>query len=376
VRTADFDFPLPADLIAQHPLAARDESRLFVLHRRSGEFEHRSFCDLLEYVSPGDLFVFNDSKVIPARLRAVNDATGGAFEILLLEETGQNEWWAMMRPAKRAHAGTSLRIVNRRGDPSGATATVIDTNGQGWRKLNFAVPDLGEQPGDVASLLDAVGEVPLPPYIKRDRVKSAAPSSEPTDAERHEDLARYQTVYAREAGSVAAPTAGLHFTNELLSDLRALGARLCCVTLHVGPGTFAQVKADTLEKHVMHEERFSVTEETAEMINAAKRAGRRIIAVGTTSVRVLESLAREHGGNIVPGAGRTDIFIYPPCSFRIVDALITNFHLPQSTLLMLVSAFAAPGEIGGREKILAAYAEAVRMRYRFFSYGDAMFITE
>ncbi len=355
--TADFDFPLPDELIAQHPAPARDQSRLLVLHRDAQAIGHQSFRDLPGLLRAGDLLVLNDSKVIPARLRAANPLTGGGFEILLIEENSVNDWWAMMRPAKRARPGTELLIVNSSSESTSVTATVIETNAEGHRRLRFNCAD------DIAGQLDTLGELPLPPYIRRD-ARQLPP----------EDRERYQTVYAREHGSVAAPTAGLHFTEQLLDETRARGVETCHITLHVGPGTFAPVKAGRIEEHLMHHERFHVSPRAAALINAAKREQRRVIAVGTTSVRVLETLARDHHGEIIGGTGRTNIFIHPPAPFRIVDALVTNFHLPCSTLLMLVSAFAAPGESRGRELILRAYAEAVARRYRFFSYGDAMLI--
>ena len=359
MRTAEFHFDLPPELIAQFPTAQRDESRLLVLHRTSGQLEHKKFRDVLDYFRTGDVLVLNNSRVIPARLRGSNAKTGGAFEILLLEENGTNDWWAMMKPGKRAKIGTEISLTEK------ISATVTATNDEGHRRLQFSgTPDIL---GD----LDTLGELPLPPYIERDP-KNLPPS----------DKARYQTVFAQPAGSVAAPTAGLHFTENLLSELRARGVAIHFVTLHVGLGTFAPVKAETLAEHVMHEERFEVSESVAKAVNTAKSEGRRVIAVGTTSVRVLESAARSDGTpasgparfKITPGLGRTKIFIHPPCDFKIVNALLTNFHLPCSTLLMLVSAFASPGELSGREKILAAYAEAVRERYRFFSYGDAMLL--
>jgi S-adenosylmethionine:tRNA ribosyltransferase-isomerase len=357
VFTADFNFVLPENLIAQHPAPQRDASRLLVLRRNNGETEHRQFLNLLDSLRSGDVLVLNDSRVIPARLRAINPTTGGKFEILLLEENSRNDWWAMMRPAKRALLGSELALGDLQGARSEISATVIGANVEGHRRLKFS------SECDIAELLDKLGEIPLPPYIKR----GAGNLSE-------EDRLRYQTVYAGEQGSVAAPTAGLHFTPELLNEIRARGIHICFVTLHVGLGTFAPVKAERIEDHVMHHERFHVSSKVAEEINQAKAEQRRVIAVGTTSVRVLESIAREHNGRVVAGSARTNIFIYPPFRFRIVDALLTNFHLPRSTLLMLVSAFAAPDETSGRERILAAYAEAVRQRYRFFSYGDAMLI--
>lgn len=351
----DFDFNLPDELIAQTPAALRDASRLLVLHRDSNQLEHKNFRDLLDYLLAGDVLVLNNSRVIPARLRATNPKTSGAFEILLLEENSSNDWWAMMRPAKRARVGTELALIDLRGERSAISMTVIETNEEGHRRLKFS----GAK--NISEVLDQFGEVPLPPYIKRDERND-------------EDRERYQTVYARDKGSVAAPTAGLHFTENFLERIRARGVDVCYVTLHVGLGTFAPVKAERVEEHVMHYERFHVTRDVAEKINAAKKEKRRAVAVGTTTVRVLETLAQMHDGEIVSGSGRTSIFIHPPFRFRIVDALVTNFHLPRSTLLMLVSAFAVPGETRGREMILAAYAEAVRQRYRFFSYGDAMLI--
>jgi S-adenosylmethionine:tRNA ribosyltransferase-isomerase len=357
VRTADFDFPLPPELIAQHPAPFRDQSRLLVLERASGLISHRSFRDIVTRLRADDLLVLNNSKVIPARLHARNPMTGGAFEILLLSENSPNDWWAMMRPAKRARVGAELTLLDARGNPCDATASVLETNAEGHRRLRF------HGVGNIADQLERIGELPLPPYIRRDATSLSA-----------EDRERYQTVYASQRGSVAAPTAGLHFTNELLADLRTRGVQTCHVTLHVGLGTFAPVKAQRVEEHKMHHERFEVGESAAHMINSAKRERRRVVAIGTTSVRVLESIARENDGEIKAGTGQTNIFIHPPCHFHVVDALITNFHLPCSTLLMLVSAFAAPGETRGREMILDAYRDAVAQRYRFFSYGDAMLI--
>ncbi len=364
MRAVDFDFQLPEELIAQHPAPARDASRLLVLHRPTPRLEHKTFRDLLNYLQSGDVLVLNNSRVIPARLRAMNPKSGGTFEILLLEENSRNDWWAMMRPAKRAPVGCEISLVNLVGERSDIYATVMATNAEGHRRLLFQrTSRVALTNFNLSEVLDQFGEAPLPPYIKRDK----EPLSD-------EDQARYQTVYARDQGSVAAPTAGLHFTEALLNKIRASGVEICHVTLHVGAGTFAPMKTERVEEHVMHHERFHVASEVAEKINAAKSERRRVIAVGTTSVRVLESVAREHDGKIVAGAGRTNIFIYPPCEFHIVQALVTNFHLPRSTLLMLVSAFTAPGETRGREMILAAYAEAVREHYRFFSYGDAMLI--
>jgi S-adenosylmethionine:tRNA ribosyltransferase-isomerase len=375
MRTADFDFPLPPELIAQFPAPQRDHSRLLVVHRRTGKLEHQQFANLKKYLHPGDVLVLNNSRVIKARLRGTNAQTGGAFEILLLEENARNDWWAMMKPGKRAKIGTRIELTPHapRLTPP-IIATVTATNAEGHRRLEFSGTE------NILAELDTLGELPLPPYIERD------PQNLPAS-----DAERYQTVFAQPAGSVAAPTAGLHFTEQLLAEIRALGAEIHFVTLHVGLGTFAPVKADEITHHVMHEERYEVSEATAAAVNAAKREGRRVIAIGTTSVRVLESaLGVPPSGGSVPksseppeggtpnqirsGAGRTKIFIYPPRDFKIVDALLTNFHLPCSTLLMLVSAFASPGELRGREMILSAYAAAVRERYRFFSYGDAMLL--
>jgi S-adenosylmethionine:tRNA ribosyltransferase-isomerase len=352
MRTADFDFSLPHELIAQHPAVARDQSRLLVLHRESGQIEHLQFPNVLDCLRAGDVLVLNNSRVISARLRGTNAKTGGAFEMLLLEENSTNDWWAMMKPGKRARVGTQIVVSEK------IIASVIATNDEGHRRLEFSGTE------NIFLELDNLGEVPLPPYI--------SPRTNPGDIA--EDKTRYQTVFANPAGSVAAPTAGLHFTEKLLDEIRARDVTVHFVTLHVGLGTFAPVKADSLDAHVMHEERFEVSDATARAINDAKHEGRRIIAVGTTSVRVLESVAAQSDGKMVAGHGRTKIFIYPPRTFRIVDALLTNFHLPCSTLLMLVSAFASPGEIRGREIILSAYGEAIRERYRFFSYGDAMLI--
>lgn len=355
MRTADFDFELPPELIAQQPAAKRDQSRLLVVHKESGLLEHRQFPDLLGYIRPGDVLVFNNSRVIPARLRGFNAKSGGAFELLLLEENSTNDWWALLKPGKRARIGTQIEIHDPYSAIRNIIATVTDTNAEGHRRLTFSGTP------DVMLELEHVGEIPLPPYIVREQQQPS-------------DLERYQTVYAQPAGSVAAPTAGLHFTEEVLGKIRNLGAEICFVTLHVGVGTFAPVKAARLDDHVMHEERYEISDATAKMINTAKQEGRRVIAIGTTSVRVLETSASRHAGEVVAGSGRTRIFIHPPHDFKITDALLTNFHLPCSTLLMLVSAFAAPGKTQGREIVLSAYAKAVQERYRFFSYGDAMFI--
>lgn len=357
MRTADFDFPLPQELIAQHPAPQRDQSRLLVFHRPDGALTHGRFSELPNHLAAGDVLVLNDTRVIPARLHGTNARTGGAFEVLLLEENAPNDWWALVRPGKRAKVGAKIVLRRLDGQPSSIQAEVLD-KGDGLRhRLRFAGTS------DLVRALDDLGEMPLPPYIER-----PAPNQTP------EDKDRYQTVFATSAGSAAAPTAGLHFTTELLEKIRSKGVKVCFVTLHVGLGTFAPVRVQNLAEHVMHEEWFSLGEATASAIQTAKKAGRRVVAVGTTTVRVLESVAAQHDGEILTAQGRTRIFIHPPYRFRVVDALVTNFHLPCSTLLMLVSAFAAPGETRGRETILNAYAEAVRERYRFFSYGDAMLI--
>lgn len=365
VRTADFDYDLPPELIAQAPAPRRDQSRLLVLDRRAGQLAHRQFRDLPEYLRHGDALVLNDSRVLPARLHGRNARTGGQFEVLLVEENAANDWWTMVRPGKRARTGTEIVLHDLQGRPSHLRAIVVEVNTEGHRRLRFSgIPD-------IAGALDALGEVPLPPYITR-------PDAGQTAADRE----RYQTVFARPHGSVAAPTAGLHFTEALLGELRSRGVRVCFVTLHVGLGTFAPVKAETLAAHIMHEERYVLSEETAAIINETRESGRRVFAVGTTSLRVLESAATQSAQGrpespaftVAAGFGKTRLFIYPPFNFRIADALLTNFHLPRSTLLMLVSAFAAPGETDGRALVLSAYQAAIQARHRFFSYGDAMLL--
>ena len=357
MRTSDFDFDLPPQLIAQEPLPHRDQSRLLVLHRALGKIEHRHFQNLLEYLNPGDALILNDSRVIPARLRGTNSKSGGQFEVLLLTENTINDWWVMLRPGKRARIGTEIVFHDLHGRQTVLRATVLETNAEGHRLLRF------DHPTNIKTLLDTLGEVPLPPYIRRD------------DASQIEtDRERYQTVFARPPGSVAAPTAGLHFTEAVLDKIRQRGVRVDFVTLHVGLGTFAPVKTDIISHHVMHEEVFQIPDATARLINETKQANRRVMAVGTTTLRVLESLTAKTGGPVAASSGSTRIFIHPPYPFKVVDALLTNFHLPRSTLLMLVSAFAAPGETRGRDMILSTYADAIREQYRFFSYGDAMLI--
>jgi len=360
VFTTDFDFALPPELIAQTPTSRRDQSRLLVLERQSCRIAHRQFRNLLDYLRPGDVLVLNNSRVIPARLRGVNAHTGGQFEILLLEEVEPNDWWVMMRPGKQARMGTQIVIRNLDGDSTDTRAVVLETNEEGHRRVRF------ESSQNILSLLDTLGEVPLPPYINRSNAN-----------ELESDRTRYQTVFAKTPGSVAAPTAGLHFTENLLNEIRSRNIHVCFLTLHVGLGTFAPVKVENPSAHKMHEERFDLPESTARTINDAKRENRRVVAVGTTTLRVLESVAQisnHQSPSITPGPGSTHIFIYPPYNFKIVDVLLTNFHLPRSTLLMLVSAFAAPNEIRGRDLILSTYSQAIEQRYRFFSYGDAKLI--
>lgn len=337
MRTDDFDYHLPPELIAQRPLP-RGESRLLVLHREDGRIEHRRFADLPEYVRSGDVLVINDSRVTARRYQAVRES-GGAAEALLLRKRGATDWEALVQPGKRIRIGSRLRLVVAPGRWS--EALVVASTPEGGRVLRF------ESEAERDSLGDS-GTTPLPPYIH----------------ERLDDEERYQTVYSAEGGSAAAPTAGLHFTLEMMAAIEELGAQFVKVTLHVGVDTFRPVKTEDVENHQMHGERYSVSEETAEsIVNAAGR----VIAVGTTSVRVLESAATDHR-KIGAGSGETRLLITPGYRFKIVDALLTNFHLPKSTLLMLVSAFA------GREKAMKAYREAVQEQYRFFSFGDAMLI--
>lgn len=357
IRTSDFQYELPPELIAHFPADRRDASRLLVLDRASRQLNHRHFIDFPSFLLPGDVLVLNNSKVIPARLRAIKPDSGGSVEVLLVEEVAQNNWWVMLKPGKRVRQGTILQLLERNGEPSSIHAEVLEKSGEGHYRLKFT--------GTENLLAEAarLGEMPLPPYIRREH------GAQPADAD------RYQTVFAQTAGSVAAPTAGLHFTQEILHRIKTSGVEIAEVTLHVGLGTFAPVKVDSLAEHRMHQERYEISEAAAHQISAAKTAGRRVIAVGTTSLRVLESAAAALGtAQLVRTSGKTRLFVYPPYHFKVADALLTNFHLPESTLLMLVSAFAAPGRIEGRELIMNAYAEAIRERYRFFSYGDAMFI--
>lgn len=339
MKTFDFMYDLPERLIAQTPLQRRDGSRLLVLDKGTGEMEHRHFYDLPSYLRPGDCMVLNDSRVIPARLIGTRP-TGGATEVVLLRDLGEGRWECLTRPGRKMRVGAQVRFGD--GELTGRVEQVLPN---GDRVIRFTYQ------GIFLEVLERLGRVPLPPYIK----------------EQLDDPERYQTVYSAHPGSAAAPTAGLHFTNELLDKIRAMGVDVRFVTLHVGLGTFRPVKAENVEDHDMHSEFCTVPPETAEAVNRAKAAGGRVVSVGTTSCRTLESFTGEDGV-LRAESGWTDIFIYPGYKFKCIDALVTNFHLPGSTLVMLVSALA------GRENILNAYAEAVRREYRFFSFGDAMFI--
>lgn len=338
MKVSDFDYVLPPALIAQHPCPHRDHSRLLVLAKESGEVSHRRFYDLPDFLASGDFLVLNDTKVLPARLQA-RKPTGGKLEVLLLTPLDELSWSCLVRPAKRAPVGTRLQFA------ASLAGEVLSAGQEGQRCIRFS-----QGGDDFYRILDEVGEMPLPPYIR----------------EKPADPGRYQTVYAAAPGAVAAPTAGLHFTQDLFQRLAAKGVGQARLTLHVGLGTFRPVTAETVEEHPMHREYYSISPETAQAINQTRARGGRIVAVGTTSVRVLETVAA--GGMIRPGSGWTDIFLYPGYRFQAVDALVTNFHLPRSTLLMLVSALA------GREQVLAAYDQAIAMGYRFFSFGDAMLI--
>jgi len=340
---SQFDYELPREMIAQEPAGKRDESRLLVLDRATGEIQHRIFQDVIEYLSTGDMLVLNDTRVIPARIDAHRE-TGGKVEVLFLEDRGKQRWTALMQAKGHLRVGEKLILGE-------FSAEIVNKDPDGVYMLRF-----GENT-DVIGMLEHAGAPPLPMYILRMRSDHAA---------HPEDKERYQTVYAAASGSIAAPTAGLHFTQELLKKIQEKGIEIARVTLHVGFGTFAPIQVQQIEEHRMHRESFDVKPEEAERLNRAKRDGRRIIAVGTTTTRVIETLAGK--GDIAPGKGSTDLFIRPGFEFKFVDAMITNFHLPKSTLLILVCAFA------GREKILAAYEEAKRSGYRFYSYGDAMFI--
>ena len=339
VRTQDFYYDLPEELIAQTPLQQRDTSRLLALNKVTGEVEHRHFYDILDYLRPGDCLVMNNSRVLPARLLG-HRPTGGAVEVLLLRDLGNKKWECLCKPGRKMQVGHEVLFGN--GELS---AVVTEVREDGNRVVEFRYE------GIFLEVLERLGKMPLPPYIKAELA----------------DQERYQTVYSKETGSAAAPTAGLHFTNELLEKIRGKGVRTAFVTLHVGLGTFRPVKAENIHEHHMHSELCMISQETAEILNETKKQGGRIVCVGTTSCRTLESLAKEDG-TFEAGSKWTEIFIYPGYTFKAMDALITNFHLPESTLVMLVSAFA------GRENVLSAYETAVRERYRFFSFGDAMYI--
>lgn len=339
MNKSDFDFYLPEELIAQTPLEKRDTSRLLHLDKQTGEIEHKHFYDIKQYLHEGDCLVLNDSRVLPARLIGARP-TGGTVELVLLKDLGDNRWECLSRPGRKTKPGQELVFGNGE-----LTAVVEEVTLGGNRVVKF------NYEGIFLEILERLGKMPLPPYIK----------------EELQDSERYQTVYSKELGSAAAPTAGLHFTKELLAEIADMGVKICYVTLHVGLGTFRPVKADKIEDHEMHSEFCIVPDETAETVNAVKRVGGRVIAVGTTSCRTLESFTTEDG-TLQATSGWTNIFIYPGYKFKCIDALITNFHLPESTLIMLVSALA------GRENILNAYNTAVKERYRFFSFGDAMMI--
>jgi S-adenosylmethionine:tRNA ribosyltransferase-isomerase len=349
MKSSDFDYDLPLELIAQEPPARRDGARMLVLDRGARTIEHRQFADLPAFLRPNDLLVVNDTRVIPARIfgRKAKAGTGGKVEFLLLEEISPGVWDALMRSRRRPKVGEHVIL-----DEDLAVATVLEDGELGRVKVRM------ESKLPWLEVLDRIGQTPLPPYIQR---------KEATPERRAADKVRYQTVFAREPGAVAAPTAGLHFTPGVLERLAGQGIGQAAVTLHVGIGTFRPVAVENIEEHRMDFERWQIPDETAQKIAAAKTGGRRVVAVGTTSVRTLESAAARPEG-FGAGQGRTDLFIYPPYEFKIVDAMVTNFHLPKSTLLMMISAFA------GRDFVLEAYREAIRERYRFFSYGDCMLI--
>ena len=336
---SEFDYDLPESFIAQTPCEPRDHSKLLVLNSQSGEIEHRIFYQLKEYLQPGDTLIFNDTKVIPARLIGTKAGTGAKIEVFLLSRKNGDEWEALVKPGKKARIGAQIVFGEE------LSCEIVANTDFGGRIVRFRYDGIFEE------ILDRLGQTPLPPYIH----------------EELKDKNRYQTVYARERGSAAAPTAGLHFTKELLADLKAMGVNLGFVTLHVGLGTFRPVNVDHIEEHNMHREYYSVSQETADLINQTKKSGKRVIAIGTTAIRTLES-ASEEKDVMQPKSGWTDIFIYPGYEFKIIDALVTNFHLPKSTLLMLISAFA------GKKNVFKAYEEAKAKHYRFFSFGDAMFI--
>lgn len=344
MKLTDFDYYLPEELIAQDPLEKRSNSRLMVLNRKCGDVTHRHFYDIKEYLQAGDCLVINNTKVIPARLLGVKEGSGGHIEVLLLKRISDNVWECLVRPGKKMRVGARVEFGD--GLLRGEITEVLE---DGNRLIEFSYDGIFEE------ILDQLGEMPLPPYITH----------------KLEDKNRYQTVYAKYDGSAAAPTAGLHFTEELLAEIKAMGVEIAEVTLHVGLGTFRPVKEENVLEHHMHSEYYEITQEACDIINKTKQNGGRVISVGTTSTRTLESAAtfdKEWDGLLKPASGWTEIFIYPGYEFKVIDGLITNFHLPQSTLIMLVSALC------GRENVLAAYEEAVKEKYRFFSFGDAMLI--
>ncbi|AGX43845.1 tRNA preQ1(34) S-adenosylmethionine ribosyltransferase-isomerase QueA [Clostridium saccharobutylicum] len=340
MNVKDFDFYLPEELIAQHPLEKRDTSRLMVLDKESGEIKHRVFHDVVEYLNEGDTLVLNNTRVMPARLIGEKEETGGKIEFLLLKRIEGDKWECLAKPGKSARVGRRFTFGEGK-----LKAEVIEVKEDGNRIVEFYYDGIFEE------VLDSLGEMPLPPYIH----------------ERLDDRERYQTVYSKEKGSAAAPTAGLHFTKELLKQIQDKGVNVVYLTLHVGLGTFRPVKVENIEEHDMHSEYYHLSKETAEIINETKRRGNKVISVGTTSTRTLETIGDENGF-VKEQSGWTNIFIYPGYKFKVVDRLITNFHLPESTLIMLVSTLA------GRDHVLNAYNEAVKEKYRFFSFGDAMFI--
>ena len=341
LSTEDFDFDLPEELIAQTPLKDRASSRLLVVNKETGDMEDKHFHDILDELQPGDALVMNNTRVLPARLYGEKPETGGHLEVLLLTNTEGDTWETLIKPAKRAKVGTEIQFGDGR-----LKAVVKEELEHGGRIIEF------KYDGIFLEILESLGEMPLPPYIK----------------ERLDDPDRYQTVYAEENGSAAAPTAGLHFTKELLEEIKAKGVHLVYLTLHVGLGTFRPVSVDNIEEHHMHSEFYRLTEEAAKQLNEVRQAGGRIVAVGTTSIRTLETIGTKFNGEIQADSGWTDIFITPGYQFKVVEAFSTNFHLPKSTLVMLVSAFA------GKDLTLAAYHHAIEEKYRFFSFGDAMFI--
>ena len=341
MKTSDFNYNLPQELIAQTPVEPRDSSRLLLLNRESGEIEHKHFYDILDYLNEGDLIVANDSRVLQARIFGIKKQTGARVEFLLLNQVENNRWETLCKPGKKAREGAEFVF----GDGI-MKARIIEVKEDGNRVVEFESED------NFYTALDKIGQMPLPPYI----------------TEELQDRERYQTVYSNEIGSAAAPTAGLHFTNELMDKIKAKGVNIAYVTLHVGLGTFRPVKVDDVKNHKMHSEHYEIPKATCDLIKKAKENGKRVIAVGTTSCRTLESVASFYG-KIKPCEGFTDIFIYPGYEFKVLDGLITNFHLPESTLIMLVSAFA------GYDNVMKAYETAVDEEYRFFSFGDAMFIS-